>query len=61
MESTAITIYIHVHVILKIQKILLVYAMFKLVLHMVQNVVVTVPIIRIVLIFAIQIVLTYVN
>ena len=35
MESTAITIYIHVRVIPKLQEILLVYAMFKLVLHMV--------------------------
>ena len=60
MENTAITIYIHVRVILKLQEILLVYAMFKLVLHMVQNVVVTVPIIGIVLIFAIQIVLVFV-
>ena len=60
MESSAVTINIHARVILKLQEILLVYAMFKLVLHMVQNVVVTVPIIGIVLIFAIQIVLVFV-
>ena len=35
MESTVIIINIHVRVILKLQEILLVYAMFKLVLHMV--------------------------
>ena len=60
MENTAITINIHVRVIPKLQKILLVYAMFKLVLHMVQNVVMTVRIIGIVLIFAVQIVLVFV-
>ena len=60
MESSAVTINIHVRVILKLQEILLVYAMFKLVLHMAQNVVVTVRIIGIVLIFAVQIVLVFV-
>ena len=59
MESTAITIYIHVRVIPKLQEILLVYAMFKLVLHMVQNVVITVQLIRIVLTYVNQIVLVF--
>lgn len=49
MESSAVTINIHVRVILKLQEVLLVYAMFKLVLHMVQNVVMTVRFIEIVL------------
>ena len=60
MESSAVTINIHVRVILKLQGILLVHAMFKLVLHMDQNVVMTVRIIGIVLLFAIQIVLVFV-
>ena len=42
MESSAVTINIHVRVILKLQGILLVHAMFKLVLYMVQNVIITV-------------------
>lgn len=49
MERSAVTINIHVRVILKLQEVLLVYAMFKLVLHMVQNVVMTVRFIEIVL------------
>ena len=58
--GTAILINRHAHVTPKLQEILLVHAMFKLVLHMAQNVVVTVRIIGIVLIFAVQIVLVFV-